>query len=230
MSLSLENYFFKDECWWFSYKKTATFNEEGKLQSYNDEPALIFYKSNGTTVMRKEWYTNGLPDREKEASVEIYITTVTEKLIRKQYYRMGKLHRENEPAEILYNTCNGKLYLQKYYINGLLHREDQPSIIYEVTEENYLEYKYTIDGKYHNFNGPAIYIIDNKIVEKEIYYLFGKQFDDKKQYIKQKRIYKIIQNSVKNRRRKILSRSLKSTQLNKTNGPDICDLVSSFVY
>jgi hypothetical protein len=52
----------------------------------------------------------------------------------KQYYKNGKLHREDGPAVI--NTFSEKE--EKFYINGLLHNEDNAAIVKNSSQKYYL--------------------------------------------------------------------------------------------
>ena len=60
-----------------------------------------------------------------------------------EYYKDGKLHREDGPAVI-----KGKI--QEWWLNGVRHREDGPAATQGSFEEWFL------NGKYHRVGGPAI--------------------------------------------------------------------------
>jgi hypothetical protein len=208
MSLTNDNYFFRSEAWWFSYDKTSTYNESGELHSYADKPALVFRNSKGR-VYREEWYYNGLPHREgdKPAVAVWYCDTVKISLHTLEWYTLGKMHRDKcvstgmqYPAKMCHRV-NGKVFLVEYYA----------------------------EGECHNLNGPAIYTTVDNGLDNRSYYIFGRKYTYK-EYIKQKFIFNTIKNRVRMLRRKILATTLKTTTINTSNGPDICNLISSFVY
>lgn len=235
MTLTKDNYFFRTNGWWFYYDKTTTYNESGELHSYNDKPALVFRNSKGR-VYREEWYYNGLPHREgdKPAVAVWYCDTVKISLHTLEWHTHGKLHRgkcsitgEQYPAT-LSHTRYGKVFLTEYYIDGKLHRENNYAYMY--ITPNRTEYKHLIDGLVHNLNGPAKYCKLRDIMTEDInYYIFGRAYNYKK-YIKQKFIYNVIINRIRKLRRKILNKTLKTTTVNIVNGPDICNLISTYVY
>lgn len=46
-----------------------------------------------------------------------------------EYYLVGELlHREDGPAEILYE--NGKIIRESYFVKGIRHRDDGPAVIH----------------------------------------------------------------------------------------------------
>lgn len=82
----------------------------GKLHSYDDEPAVI----------KKDvyvWYKNGKIHRDKKPA---YIKNKNSI----KFYQNGKLHRDNAPA--VYDKNGTK----KWYFKNKLHRLDGPAIEY----------------------------------------------------------------------------------------------------
>ena len=64
---------------------------------------------------------------------------------RQEFYRDGKLHREDGPAVIY---ADGR---QEFYRDGKLHREDGPAVIYANGRQEFYR-----DGKLHREDGPAV--------------------------------------------------------------------------
>lgn len=226
MSLTKENYFFRNDQWWFSFDKTATYTNN-LLHSIDDKPALTFY-GNNKNIIREEWYNQGIPHRANDRPAVIeYYGEIKKNKMSELYYLNGKLHRENNPAKILYND-KGEIFLYEHYVNGSLHNSNGPAYFY--LHESFKQYKHMVDGVYHNMNGPASYKLDNNLIYDRQYYLFGKRITNLKKYNKLKFVYNKITNSIKSKRRKILYNILNATKVSRINGPDICNIITEFVY
>ena len=72
---------------------------------------------------------------------------------RTSYFNVGKLHREDGPAECLKFKKGAKTFA--YYINGKRHREDGPAYVEICSDGHISEEKYYINGKLHREDGPA---------------------------------------------------------------------------
>jgi hypothetical protein len=77
------------------------FYKDGKIHSYNDEPAIIF--SDGT----KHWYKDGKLHREDDLPAGVYFNGDL------YYYHLGERHRYDGPAVILVDGT------ELYYWHGL---------------------------------------------------------------------------------------------------------------
>jgi hypothetical protein len=82
-------------------------------------------------------------------------------------YRHGKLHREDGPAEILYE--NGQKIIEYWYHDGKWHRDDGPAVIAykdgRISGERWCRY-----GEYHRDDGPAIIWYENGQKTTEFWY------------------------------------------------------------
>ena len=108
--------------------------KNGKLHSYNDKPAVV--QKDG----KKFWYKNGKPYRDNDKPNVMLINGT-----QMWYNEDGKLHRDNdEPAVIFPNNDS------RWYKNGKLHRDNGPAIEEDDVEEWYQ------NGKLHRDNGPAL--------------------------------------------------------------------------
>lgn len=117
--------------------------EKGILhRPIEDGPAVIYPSG------RKEWYVNGELVHLLSASGD------------QEFYKQGRLHREDGPAVICANDT------KKWYIDGKLHREDGPAITYPSGHKEY--YK---QGLLHREDGPAIIYAD----DTKDYYLNGQE-------------------------------------------------------
>lgn len=259
MNFKEENYFFykfeigldindsgvdinKINTWWYDCKKSYTLNQSGQLHSYDDNPALVFYNDENN-IIREEWYKNGKPHRDNdEPAVRHYpINKKTKKYKKYQdvyeilyYFKEGKLHRDDNPAFIYQEYyINNETMIKVYYQNGFIHRINEPAIyhLFSGIDFEVLNYEYVVDNNWHNLNGSCFVTkVDEKLDTDIIgYYIFGKAYNFKN-YIKQKFIWNLIVNRVRKMRRKILANTLKNTVVNTFNGPDICNLVSTYVY
>lgn len=111
-----------------------------------------------------EKYNKGL------IQLNIYVNSSLNQII---YLNNGVVHREGDPAIIIYDNDNGQITSELYYINGKLHRENNPAVIYYLSNVKRRE-AYYINGQLHRENGPAIieyYIIGDISIEE--YYVNG---------------------------------------------------------
>ncbi len=104
---------------------------------------------------------------------------VDNNLLKTQYLKDGKLHRQDGPAMIEYKKNSKYKSSEIYCINGTVHRDDGPAAIYyynsEVKHFLYIEIYYIL-GKPHNLKGPArIYYDENGNVEREQYFINGER-------------------------------------------------------
>lgn len=92
-----------------------------------------------------------------------------------EYYKNGKIHRDNGPARIEYSL--DKVYSEEYYKYNKLHRDNLPAVIRYFGNTNIIKLeKYFMNGKIHRDNGPAIITYSKtgiKLLEE--YYTHGKK-------------------------------------------------------
>lgn len=115
------------------------------LHSKNDKPSMIkTNKENGEVI--KFWHQYDILHRgdDKPAIVKIDNDFIYEK----QWYKDGKLHRENNPAIVKY--YNEKKIDQYWYLRGQLHRDDGPAVLYDENQE-WFQF-----GQLHREDGPAV--------------------------------------------------------------------------
>ena len=121
---------------------------DGKLHR-EDGPALIFYPKNndiGWNDCPPFWwfYPYRLVSLIKKFDFHVVFTI---KYGEQQWWKNGKLHREDGPA-IIYQDGT-----QKYCYNGKLHRENFPAVIYPNGSVEWWK-----NGKLHNKSGPAVQV------------------------------------------------------------------------
>ena len=63
----------------------------------------------------------------------------------KQYFKDGKLHRDDGPA---IESING---YKEYFKDGVTHRDDGPAVIWQDGGKQWI-----VDGKRHRLDGPAV--------------------------------------------------------------------------
>jgi hypothetical protein len=98
-------------CWLIMPK--MTFDSEGKLNSLNDEPAIIH--SDGT----KEWYKDDKLHRDNDEPAIIYSDGT------KEWYKDGKRHRDNDEPVFIHSDGS-----KEWYKDGKRHRDnDEPAVI-----------------------------------------------------------------------------------------------------
>jgi hypothetical protein len=105
-------------------------DENAKLHSTNDEPALI------TPTGEKSWYKHGELHRIGKPAI-IFPDG-------EEWYFNGKLHKLNGPAKVRQDR-------EEWWINGKLHRLDGPAV--QIIDDYEAWYK---DGKKHREGGPAV--------------------------------------------------------------------------
>ncbi len=88
-----------------------------------------------------EWYKNGKLHREDSPAIEYDDLSET-------WYYEGKKHRSDGPADISYFP-NGDVEYWEWWIHGKLHREDGPAYVSPWWSGWYS------NGKLHRENGPA---------------------------------------------------------------------------
>lgn len=144
-------------------------NELGQLHR-EDGPAYIEYKKNPSkwekfrkltssiipnfftpaflkpTLSKEEWYINGELHRDNNPAKIIYYDRLGNKDL--FWYQKGKLHRENAPA--IENWHKSWLSQEHWYLNGVLHRENEPAI------KSSNIFAWYVNGLLHNENGPAM--------------------------------------------------------------------------
>ncbi len=146
-----------------------------RLPVNNLKPAKHVYKMEDCTVTTETiegvhytYYTkNGIVVAECRKSVEDFYNI-------ERWYRDGKIHREDAPAEI---WLRGQLTYELWYRDGKVHREDGPTQISYYRGQKIMEYWHR-DGKPHRDDGPAIITyMDGKMVG-EYWLRDGKQHRD----------------------------------------------------
>lgn len=149
---------------------------ENKLQSYNDQPAVVNrYNNRNLNVSQYEWYTENKLDRSADQPAVIKFFDSKEVIIKEQQWLVdGKLNRNNDrPSIIVYalkHNEDGKLAqssemkkYEKWYKNNELHREnDRPALIKYSLEyiknglRNLVEMYYFEDKMERKNGGPTI--------------------------------------------------------------------------
>ena len=162
--------------------------KDGKLHSFNGEPAVVEYERVQFVESESEDGEDGYEGTKYWLS---YVTLA-------EWYQNGKLHREDGPARTKYKPpvdsleTKCSLTLEEWYNNGKLHRENGPARTKYKPPDSYFEKSIlTLEewyqhGELHREDGPARteYYIDGVISEQK-WYIEGKlvrsydHFDDK---------------------------------------------------
>lgn len=147
-----------------SQTKIETFNSNGKLHSFHDNPSVMVI--NGIMMGDKLWHKCGVLHRDNDKPAIILDNGD------KFWYSNGKHHRGgDEPAKVF---VNGK---KEWYKNDKLHRDNgKPAVEYNDGRTLWYE-----NGKLHRLDGPAC-LIDGV----GQYYFNGNKLD------KQSISYKVI--------------------------------------
>lgn len=106
------------------------YNENDKLHSYSDAPAVIKFTRHGQ-IECMEWYKNGVLHRDNKPARMWFYNKKKNGIIRtelrgEEYFVNGEYHREDEPAIIFY-YITGEIESMEYYTNGRMidHPNDQ---------------------------------------------------------------------------------------------------------
>lgn len=81
--------------------------------------------------------------------IETYRNDILERI---EYDRGGRLHRENEPALIIFDK-DGSVHSEGWFINGYWHRKGAPAWIMRENQYQYVYWKQC--GEFHREDGPA---------------------------------------------------------------------------
>jgi hypothetical protein len=137
-----------------------------------------------------------------------------EKLFVHQFYKNGKLHRDNAPAKVY---TNGNVV---WYQHGIIHRDDAPAVINQIPldfidnidlvddEQLPLKCNYNVwynNGVFHRLTGPAVESIhifkkQDQIIEKMLhkeYFINGIEYTEKEFISVMNKVKKIIHNMKK---------------------------------
>lgn len=130
-------------------------HNHGKLQSFNDEPALLkFDMKNNWFCFEKTWYENGEFHRVNGPARTCYGWLNPSRPVSEYYYELGKLHRVDGPAVLEFHYSDFNVQKEKYYENGKLHRLDGPA--YYSMFQNERETRWVENGHIHRSNLPAV--------------------------------------------------------------------------
>ncbi|MCC8978880.1 toxin-antitoxin system YwqK family antitoxin [Bradyrhizobium acaciae] len=83
--------------------------------------------SKTNSVVRIEYMKNGKEHRECRQGPAIIQWHDGGLLFEEAWMEFGKLHNSGGPAQREYDE--GKLFMEAYYVNGVLHREDGPALL-----------------------------------------------------------------------------------------------------
>lgn len=108
---------------------------------------VIQYYNNGR-IQSKIWIDGNIKREIR------YTNDIQNKKYRETWYRDGKIHRDDKPADIRYWN-NGNKSEENWYQDGNMHRENAPAQRgwYENGNKYYESWHY--NGKQHRENGPA---------------------------------------------------------------------------
>jgi len=125
----------------------------GLPHSFDDNPAIITRFKSNSRIMRREWYKYGKLHRNKGPALIKYDEENGSR-IGISYFINGKLHRDHGPASIDYN--NGSISSISYYKNGFLHHIRGPAELIYYSTGGLAYEEYYQNGKLHNIDGPAV--------------------------------------------------------------------------
>lgn len=107
--------------------------------------ALVIERGFGNFIRHADDNRPSLAVYRQEQGHPYYLTRFAERRKEQAWHHSGLLHRENGPAQQLYDG-HGFLEEERWYRRGTLHREDGPAIISYHNGRMAVE-KYYIDGK-----------------------------------------------------------------------------------
>jgi hypothetical protein len=90
------------------------------------------------------------------------------------YYREGRLHREDGPADV-WRSVDGLTTVEKYYREGRLHREDGPALVWCYANGSTME-QYYRNGELHREDGPAVVKRYANVLSQKFAYKSGRRF------------------------------------------------------
>ena len=118
------------------------------------------------------WYKNGKIHRDNDPADIVYYESG--QIQYEEWYKNGELYRENGPPKICYYE-NGQIDFEQWYKNGKIHRDNDPAdiVYYESGQiKNETWYK---NGKIHRDNDPAVIVYyESGQIKLKIWYQNGK--------------------------------------------------------
>lgn len=181
-----------------------TYDENGELHSFNDEPAKIKYTREGN-IIAMVWYKHGKLHRndDKPADLGFYPNG---SLSWAEWLVEGKTHRKNNPATISYfkdnNACSVEWLENDHYVE---RGNNLPNSIYcDYKNRERREYWYSNATSqfagYHNLNGPSIISYkNNKVVNKQ-YYVNDEFYENEQAWFNTKEVQEHYRNLKNNSR------------------------------
>lgn len=210
--------------------KKIVWSKNGKYHK-EDGPAVIHYGIEGNIDLEK-WYKDNNLHRTDDKPAEICYYQKGN-IRYERWYEDNKIHRVDDKPAVINYDLDGDISIVKWYKDNKIHREDdKPAVIEYFSNGNVSCKKWYKDDKLHRSNGePAVIYYDpgNNKKYKVSYFVFDKEILENKYF---EILYLLKKPFIKYRlkKRKELFQTLKQTQLNIINGPDISKLVSTFVY
>lgn len=157
-----------------------------------------------------------------------------EKLFVHQYYKNGKLHRDNAPAKV-YSNGN-----EVWYKNGKIHRDNAPAIINKIPldfidnvdfldeEELPLKCLYNVwynNGVFHRIGGPAVESIhlynNNETCVYKEYYVNGVEYTE----VEYNKIMGIVNKFIRQMKRMMISNKIKCLPISE----DLFFIIADFI-
>ena len=149
---------YKDDGIWIKVI-TKYWYKNGKIHSYNDEPAVI------TGIGNREWYKDGKihRDGDKPAIIQINGSMI--------YYKEGKIHRDNDKPAVIYGTGG-----MEYYKDGVEYKF--PKVVNVELEKlefhpipgyqgSYIIKKLVPGAIFSSFTFDEIYVCCGKLINKD---------------------------------------------------------------
>lgn len=180
-------------------KSEKTYDENNKLNSFNNEPAVVEYDEIGNTKF-EFYYKHGFLHRE-DGPAKIYFYNSGD-IKEYHYFLNGKYERMDSSLTLVkfygtgkvrseffnYNDCN---LIKVYYRNGNIEsenwynkeryrdRKDKPALTYYSKKGKKIREVFYKDGKIHRLNDAAVLIYDvNGKKTDEMYYIDNELFTD----------------------------------------------------
>ena len=139
--------------------KTITYDINGKIHSYNDNPAVIL--SNDV----KKWYKNGKlhRDDDKPAVIDPNYNI-------KCWFKENKYCRENNKPNIIQEFSNYVGYGWRNH-NGIYHRISGPAVIHKNENNDIILEKYYLRGDFYTYKSYWKIMYRRKYIDKATYLL-----------------------------------------------------------
>lgn len=182
---------FLEDC---SPKREETYDEDGKLHSFNDEPSQVFYSAFRGEVCRMKWHKHGVLHRGGDKPCFLEFNNEGE-LTRVKWLVDDCFHRDGDvPAKVFYENDLTSCLVEWFEHNRFKQRDGNlPNSICCWFDDNTREEQWFTEEEeslalFHNLAGPSIISYENDRVVSVKYHVRGNFFQEREEWLRRKEV------------------------------------------